>query len=79
MLDLSEVRFTLDEVCNNYPSRKHGLSPNATIVHNPSFESAVKKIINCHECDMNEDEREATLSSKTADEIESIENVDALL
>lgn len=45
-LHLSEVRFTIDEVCKDYHCMKHYHAQDAAIVHNRPSETAVNKILN---------------------------------
>jgi hypothetical protein len=56
-VNLLTVRVSFDQIIDRFPAMDHHLGPDATIVHSPDFESAVRKV-------MLEDERSLTHREK---------------
>lgn len=71
-LQLLDVRFTLDEVCHDYPDMNKFLSIDADLVTNKPFETAISKIIAGQEHDMSVSEKTASQQLRLNDCTESL-------
>ncbi|RLN99851.1 hypothetical protein DYB28_013516, partial [Aphanomyces astaci] len=68
---LSFVRQIFDTVIEDYPDAVGRLGPSARVVKNPSFESAIVKILRGTETTMTAEERESVIKLRNEETIES--------
>ncbi|RQM24204.1 hypothetical protein B5M09_007767 [Aphanomyces astaci] len=68
---LLEVRQIFDTVIEDYPNAVGRLGPSARVVKNPSFESAIVKILRGTETTMTAEERESVIKLRNEEAIES--------